>query len=225
MLRRSIHDKNTSINENDFKMNQKTLLSSFLPPVLEEYEEKRNPGGGFNSHRNDRRPILHQQPQPQPLSPHVSASSCSLIEKRIGENDKVCHRQVKPGKISLVSDNAKIPTTRLRERSGSLQFSDNGKDDKRQSSSSSFDYDHSSTSLMDYSRDLAESDDDIEECLYTSILTDSQRRDSFRRWSPKLVVGNKNDKPLDHRWSAHGSFSSIPSVDHTPKKYTRRPST
>ncbi len=224
MLRRSIHDENTSINDNDFKMNQKTSLSSFLPLVLEEYEEKRNPSV-IDSHQNGRKTISEQQPLPSPRCTGLSSSSS---EKRCVEQSKLCHLQVKPGKISLVSDNAKIPTTRLRERSGSLQFSDNGKDDKRQSSSSTFDYDHSSTSLMDYNRDMAESDDDMEEYSYSSILTDSRKKDSFRRWSSNTSVSNK---PLDLRWSAHGSFSSIPglegataSVDHTPKKCTRRPS-
>lgn len=221
---KSVHDKNTGINCSDCKMNQKTLLSSFLPLVLEEYEEKRKPGV-VHSPRHGQRTVVQQQSS----FSRSAESTHSLCDNRIRENDQECHHQEIPGKVSLVSDNAKMPTTRLRERSGSLQFSDNGKDDRRQSSSSTFDfdYDHSSSSILDPNRDSA-ARDDAEELFFASLLSYSGRRDSFRKFSSNMAADNRNDKPLDHRWSAHSSFSSIQglpiSVDHVPKKYMRRPS-
>lgn len=206
-------------------MNQKTLLSSFLPLVLEEYEERRKPGV-VHSPRNVLKTVEQQQSS---FSRHVE-STHSLCDDRIRGNDQESHHQAMPGNVSLVSDNAKMPTTRLRERSGSLQFSDNGKDDRRQSSSSSFDFDfdHSSSSILDHNRDLAASDDDADGFFFAPLLAYSGRRDSFRPFLPNLAADNRIEKPLDHRWSAHSSFSSIQglpiSMDHVPKKCARRPS-
>ena len=220
---KSVHDENTSINYNECKMNQKTLLSSFLPLVLEEYEERRKPGV-VHSPRNAQKTVVQQQSS---FSRYAEPTH-SLCDDCIRGNDQESHHKAIPGNVSLVSDNAKMPTTRLRERSGSLQFSDNGKDDRRQNSSSTFDFDHSSSSILDHNRDSAASDDDAEEFFFAPLSASSGRRDSFLRFSQNLAADNRIDKPLDHRWSAHSSFSSIQglpmSVDHVPKKCARRPS-
>ena len=198
-------------------MNRKTSLSLFLPLILEEYEENRQPKSD-DSPRDGRKKSEYLQSLSRPYIGSISASSDQLI---FG-SDELYHRQTTSGIVSVVSDNAKIPTTRLREQSGSLQTSDDSSDDKRESSLTEFEDDDSKN------RDMAEVDN--EEPLLPQFPDDSRRRNDVP-WMSNDSAENKIDELQDHRWSAHCSFSSIQGlpgamarVDHMPKKGTRRPS-
>lgn len=201
MLRRAFEQcDNTPIDHHERSMNRKTLLSSFLPPLLEECQHNRQAHIVESKRINE--PSTSSK---QSLSSPLKGSSCtSKNEITLFRNDL----QDVPTKFALVADNAKIPTTRLRERSGSLQISDVGTDDKRELSLSEIEYDGSSD-------------------------TENQGRETIEGIQTE-VSGVKNQiyRLQEHdRWSAHGSFSSLQGLsststcmDQLPKIYRRRPS-
>ena len=201
MLRRAFEQcDNKPIDHHERSMNRKTLLSSFLPPLLEECQHKRQPHIVESKRINE-----PSEANKQSLSSPLNGPYCtSKNEFTLFDNDL----QDIPTNFAVVSDNAKIPTTRLRERSGSLQISDDGTDDKRELSLSEIEYDGSS---------------DVE----------NQGRETIEGLQTE-VCGVKNQiyRLQEHdRWSAHGSFSSLQGLsststcmDQLPKICMRRPS-
>ncbi len=193
-------------------MDRKTSLSSFLPLLLEEYQ-------------HNRQPCIPESPINEPTKVNTSSLASPLNGPSFTSNNKPtpsCNDlHKKPTKFSVVSDNAKIPTTKLRERSGSLQFSDT--DDKRELSHSEIEYDGNSD-VENRGRETIEGNENEKIHPVLSFLKEPRMKNA--------TMKNQIYRLKEHdRWSAHGSFSSIQglstattSVDQLPKKCMRRPS-
>ena len=217
MLRSGFDQCNKEIDHRERSIDRQTSLSSFLPLLLEEYKNNRQPLD-VESATNERHKVKTQS-----ISSPLKALSCDSNHELLICLDKSCDRPDLLRTVSVISDNAKIPTTRLRKRSGSLQVSDEGTDDKREASLSEIECD-CNHDIDDQVREAME-DSTIEKLSLESLF--------FENSSMPNVFANKTVCRLHEydRWSPHSSFSSIQglpttsiSVDELPKKCVRRPS-
>lgn len=236
-----------SDDNNERNMNKQNSLSSFLPRLLEEYKEKSRPTPDDFSCANRSQPRLRSE---QLTSSVLFDPSCASIDEMIRKSADDKYQQYQQehhheiaGVASVVSDNAKIPTTPLRQWSASRHSSEGYEDDKREISDSEINYDDddlgtAAQMLRGENRESIEdhvhnNSDKEEGPTFLSFPRVTKRSNSFD--PRRSVIGttkNKFEKLRDHRsyrWSPDGvanlRLSSAPAcVDNLPKQYARRPS-
>jgi hypothetical protein len=187
-------------------MNDKTLLSSFLPRLLEEYKEKLRPDNADF-----------------PL-----AESCQ--RRKRSEQLPPSFGSPSKGKFSVVSDNARMPTAPLRKRSASYYSSGDDEVDMRDNSvcehddddesrfESSYDFESESFMHSSFPPPFRRSKSFHVRRPHVDKL---QQDHKLQRWSPHGMSLSSTIQPLR---TPRFSGATDACVDVLPKRYARRPS-
>jgi len=214
-----IRDQNDN-NDDGRRIHGGNMLSSFMTNLLDEVSEKWQPAG------IDTSPTATTARNTFPISQKLATRQSRLLPISSYNH---CYNQTTARNLSVVADNAKIPSSPLRRRNAALHNA--VKDDRREMSASSIESDDVSGTDIQGREAVEDNCNDSEEIVTHSslatILRKSHSSVDLRRHifeAKSDIMKLRDDQPC--RWSPDGLSQSSRQKHGAcePKRYIRRPS-